>query len=201
MSLPHPLSPSPSLPYPQKDDARQYILQFVLHASLDVIEEVIWTQNAMNLAMVDRYNDMYVAAYNTAGNVRFLLLTDQKGGEDAIKNFFRVRQSAFYIFSNLTKPVGSGVVPSPHLSLPRPSLPSAGGPRAIHPRVPQPLPLDVSAHEEPALCTKSTSPGEAISLLARRWGGGRHGNFRLPLVPLVKLDSCKHVWSQSITSR
>lgn len=51
----------------------------------------MWTTQAMNLKLVDRYNDMYVAAYNTAGNVRFLLLTDQKGGEDSIKGFFQVR--------------------------------------------------------------------------------------------------------------
>ena len=74
----------------QRDESRQYILQFVLHASLDVVDEVVWNSQAMNLKLVDRYNDMYVAAYNTAGNIRFLLLTDQKGGEDSMKNFFQV---------------------------------------------------------------------------------------------------------------
>lgn len=40
----------------------QYLHQFVLHASLDAVEEQLWTTPAMHLGTVDRFNNLQVAS-------------------------------------------------------------------------------------------------------------------------------------------
>ena len=77
--------------------------QFILHASLDLVDEMQWKTNTTFLKAVDKYNDLYISAYVTPGSVRFLLLHEAKN-EDAVKSFFadvhelyiRVLQNPFY---------------------------------------------------------------------------------------------------------
>ena len=61
--------------------------QFILHAALDLVDEMQWKTNATFLKTVDKYNDLYISAFLSPGGVRFLLLSEAKN-EDAVRNFF-----------------------------------------------------------------------------------------------------------------
>lgn len=47
---------------------------FIVHSSLDVLEDVQWTTNQLYLKVIDNYYGYMVSAMCTAGNIRFLLL-------------------------------------------------------------------------------------------------------------------------------
>ncbi|RLM78981.1 hypothetical protein C2845_PM12G11840 [Panicum miliaceum] len=53
---------------PKKEDLA-YQHQFILHAALDVVQDLAWTTNAMFLRSVDRFNDLVVSVYVTAGHI------------------------------------------------------------------------------------------------------------------------------------
>ncbi|KAK2743020.1 TRAPP subunit [Myotisia sp. PD_48] len=60
-------------PYP---DNAKYMNQFIIHSSLDIVEEVQWTNGAMYLKHIDTYPpaSAYISAFLTGTGVRFLLL-------------------------------------------------------------------------------------------------------------------------------
>ncbi|XP_026441843.1 transport protein particle 20 kDa subunit-like isoform X1 [Papaver somniferum] len=70
----------------KEDAAHQH--QFILHAALDVVQDLAWTTSAMFLKTVDRFNDLVVSVYVTAGHTRLMLLHDSRS-EDGIKSFFQ----------------------------------------------------------------------------------------------------------------
>eukprot|EP01006_Ploeotia_vitrea_P067818 TRINITY_DN98581_c0_g1_i1.p1 TRINITY_DN98581_c0_g1~~TRINITY_DN98581_c0_g1_i1.p1 ORF type:complete len:170 (-),score=73.41 TRINITY_DN98581_c0_g1_i1:161-670(-) len=68
----------------QKED----LVQFILHAALDGVEHKVWTTTSMYLKTVDKFNDLLVSAFATAGHVKMLLLHDHRVDEGHIKAFF-----------------------------------------------------------------------------------------------------------------
>ncbi|XP_022723117.1 trafficking protein particle complex subunit 2-like [Durio zibethinus] len=71
----------------KREDAAQ-LHQFVLHAALDVVQDLAWTTSVMFLKAIDRFNDLVVSVYVTAGHTRFMLLHDSRN-DDGIKSFFQ----------------------------------------------------------------------------------------------------------------
>ncbi|GKT46717.1 putative trans-acting enoyl reductase [Colletotrichum spaethianum] len=93
----------------------RHLNQFILHSSLDIVEEVQWAQGQIvtidrYLKIVDKFFNNYVSCFVTAGNVKFLLLHQPSAPsstassrsstaiganptspatEEAIKNFFQ----------------------------------------------------------------------------------------------------------------
>lgn len=66
-----------------------YLYHFVLHASLDAMDDLEWTQKQAFLGVVDRFNNLQVSGYIIPGNrLRLLLLHDGKS-EEMVKAFFR----------------------------------------------------------------------------------------------------------------
>ncbi|KAH8512759.1 hypothetical protein H0E87_006164 [Populus deltoides] len=52
----------------KREDAAQ-MHQFILHAALDIVQDLAWTTSAMYLKAIDRFNDMVVSVYVTAGHI------------------------------------------------------------------------------------------------------------------------------------
>ncbi|EOY04763.1 SNARE-like superfamily protein isoform 1 [Theobroma cacao] len=71
----------------KREDAAQ-LHQFILHAALDIVQDLAWTTSAMFLKAIDRFNDLVVSVYVTAGHTRFMLLHDSRN-DDGIKSFFQ----------------------------------------------------------------------------------------------------------------
>eukprot|EP00386_Alphamonas_edax_P015878 GDKI01048514.1.p1 GENE.GDKI01048514.1~~GDKI01048514.1.p1 ORF type:complete len:149 (+),score=18.50 GDKI01048514.1:44-490(+) len=67
--------------------------QFILHTALDMVDEVVWngaSGSNMYLRQVDKFQDMAVSAFVTAGHIRLLLLSSANArNEDSIGAFFR----------------------------------------------------------------------------------------------------------------
>ncbi|XP_075652992.1 uncharacterized protein LOC142623459 [Castanea sativa] len=51
----------------QREDAAQ-LHQFILHDALDIVQDLAWTTSAMFLKAIDRFNDLVVSVYVTAGH-------------------------------------------------------------------------------------------------------------------------------------
>ncbi|KAK9479205.1 Sedlin [Lipomyces japonicus] len=61
---------------------------FIVHSSLDIVDEVQWTTPTMYLKVIDKFYNYYVSAFVTAGNIKFLLLHENRA-EDSIRQFFQ----------------------------------------------------------------------------------------------------------------
>ena len=68
----------------QKDD----LVQFILHASLDAVDAKLWSTPTMYLKTVDKFNDVSISAFVTAGHIKFLLLHDPHKDDLILKAFF-----------------------------------------------------------------------------------------------------------------
>lgn len=81
---------------PGRRDDTPHLDEFIMHAALDVVDELAWQGTNLYLRQVDRFNDFSVSAYLTAGHVKLLLLhrTPQastaatRALEDSIRDFF-----------------------------------------------------------------------------------------------------------------
>ncbi|PON67237.1 Trafficking protein particle complex subunit [Parasponia andersonii] len=58
----------------KREDAAQ-LHQFVLHAALDIVQDLAWTTSAMFLKAIDRFNDLVVSVYVTAEVCMYLIFT------------------------------------------------------------------------------------------------------------------------------
>ncbi|XP_020085196.1 probable trafficking protein particle complex subunit 2 isoform X4 [Ananas comosus] len=52
-----------------KKEEAAHLHQFILHAALDIVQDLAWTTSAMFLKSVDRFNDLVVSVYVTAGHI------------------------------------------------------------------------------------------------------------------------------------
>ncbi|KAL8099014.1 hypothetical protein AgCh_031642 [Apium graveolens] len=57
---------------PKKEEA-SHEHQFILHAALDIVQDIAWTTSAMFLKSIDRFNDLVVSVYVTAGHILLLV--------------------------------------------------------------------------------------------------------------------------------
>lgn len=64
-----------------------HVDEFLLHSALDIVDELMWTTQSMNLKVVDKFNDQFVSAFVTATNIKFLLLHETRN-DDTIRAFF-----------------------------------------------------------------------------------------------------------------
>jgi hypothetical protein len=60
---------------------------FVVHAAIDVVEDLQWKANSQYLKVVDEFNGYLVSGFVTAGNIKFLLVHETKN-EESIRQFF-----------------------------------------------------------------------------------------------------------------
>ncbi|KAG6429901.1 hypothetical protein SASPL_107958 [Salvia splendens] len=60
---------------PKKEDAAHQH-QFILHAALDIVQDTAWNTSAMFLKSIDRFNDLVVSVYVTAGHILSFVMSD-----------------------------------------------------------------------------------------------------------------------------
>ncbi|GAA5835723.1 hypothetical protein JCM3766R1_005832 [Sporobolomyces carnicolor] len=66
----------------------KHVMQLVAHASLDVVEDVQWTNGAMYLKSIDKFHEWTVSVWLTPGGVKLILLHELKNDE-GIRFFFQ----------------------------------------------------------------------------------------------------------------
>ncbi|KAI1144036.1 Sedlin [Hypoxylon sp. FL0543] len=59
---------------PRFSEQARHMNQFIVHSSLDIVEEVQWGTGQMYLKCIDKFFNNYVSCFVTGGNVKFLLL-------------------------------------------------------------------------------------------------------------------------------
>ncbi|KAF2672679.1 trafficking protein particle complex subunit 2 [Microthyrium microscopicum] len=57
-----------------RDEAR-HMNPFIVHSSLDILEELQWGSGSMYLKTIDRFQNSHISAFLTGGNIKFLLLS------------------------------------------------------------------------------------------------------------------------------
>eukprot|EP00922_Rhytidocystis_sp_ex-Travisia-forbesii_P014446 GHVS01021618.1.p2 GENE.GHVS01021618.1~~GHVS01021618.1.p2 ORF type:complete len:152 (-),score=23.63 GHVS01021618.1:310-765(-) len=62
----------------RRDDT-PHLDQFIIHQSLDIVDELVWQSNALVLKNVDSFNCFHVTALCSAGHVKFMLLYKIQG--------------------------------------------------------------------------------------------------------------------------
>jgi hypothetical protein len=62
--------------------------QFLVHSSLDLVDDVMWTTSNAYLKVVDRISNYVISAYVSAGGMRFMLLHENIAS-DSVRAFFQ----------------------------------------------------------------------------------------------------------------
>ena len=79
-------------------DDPPHLDEFILFASLDMIDRIKGSSSDAYLKIVDKFNDFVVSAFVPISNVRFLLLHKQQNSEEAMRSFF---QEAYISYTRL----------------------------------------------------------------------------------------------------
>ena len=72
----------------KKAEDHRHLYQFIIHSSLDLVDELVWGTEKNYLKVVDRFNEWNVSCFVTCSGIRFLVLHDQLN-TDGIKQFFQ----------------------------------------------------------------------------------------------------------------
>ncbi|KAI1302563.1 Sedlin [Xylaria venustula] len=80
----------------------RHMNQFIVHSSLDIVEEVQWGTGQMYLKCVDRFFNNYVSCFLTGANVKFMLLHQPPSSASGTGT--NPRSSTSTIASNPTSP-------------------------------------------------------------------------------------------------
>ena len=64
------------------------ILYYAINGSLDILDEMIWTNQAMYLKTVDEFQGFRVSGFVTPTNVK-LMIAHESRNEDGIRSFFQ----------------------------------------------------------------------------------------------------------------
>ncbi|KAM7188676.1 transport protein particle 20 kDa subunit [Naviculisporaceae sp. PSN 640] len=64
----------------------RHLNQFILHSSLDIVEEVQWTSGQLYLRVIDRFFNNYISCFQTGSAVKFLLLHQPPSTTTAINS-------------------------------------------------------------------------------------------------------------------
>ncbi|KAK4190131.1 transport protein particle 20 kDa subunit [Podospora australis] len=59
---------------PRFSEHARHFNQFIIHSSIDIVEEVQWTNGQLYLKGIDKVFNNYISCFMTGGNVKFLLL-------------------------------------------------------------------------------------------------------------------------------
>ncbi|KDE09223.1 hypothetical protein MVLG_00544 [Microbotryum lychnidis-dioicae p1A1 Lamole] len=119
-SLPTGTQPTPSqnnntfVGYGHKSGPQgRHVMQLVAHASLDVVEDVQWTNGAMYLKSIDKFQEWTISVWITPGGVKLILLHEVKN-DDGIRLFFQETwenyvKTLLNPFHELNSPINSPV--------------------------------------------------------------------------------------------
>eukprot|EP01006_Ploeotia_vitrea_P053513 TRINITY_DN67796_c4_g2_i4.p1 TRINITY_DN67796_c4_g2~~TRINITY_DN67796_c4_g2_i4.p1 ORF type:complete len:135 (+),score=25.06 TRINITY_DN67796_c4_g2_i4:46-450(+) len=71
----------------KQQQEKSHLKQFIMNASLDQSDEIMWNTNNFYLKVVDKFNEYQISAYVTPGYTKFLIMQDFRP-EDNVKSFF-----------------------------------------------------------------------------------------------------------------
>jgi hypothetical protein len=77
-----------TFPPASQTDETAHLREFILFASLDLLEPIVWSSRDFYLKAIDRFNDQIIYGLVTASSCRLLLVSDGKN-EEAVKNFLQ----------------------------------------------------------------------------------------------------------------
>lgn len=72
----------------ERNTSRSYLHQFIAHASLDVIDNLMWVNDSCFLRVVDKFDTTVISAYASVGG-HYLLLLHEGKEEDQVLHFFK----------------------------------------------------------------------------------------------------------------
>ncbi|KAF2397963.1 Sedlin [Trichodelitschia bisporula] len=86
-----------------RDDQR-HLNQFIVHSSLDIVEEVQWGSGAMYLKALDRFQNNHISAFLTGANIKFILLSNPDTHAPARTTSTSSNRASTYAAYNPTSP-------------------------------------------------------------------------------------------------